>query len=183
MGGRPELASPIQELMSEVSLYPHGPSYMPPQRLWLSLEGADRRGKRFITANTATMNAPAPRLCVSTDNKSGQVSLRMCENGRHERSGGTEAVSEYGRHERSGGTEACMQPPNSYGSAWNGGKTFITMKTGHYECTRTETVSEYGRQEMSGGHLASRPLRASFIFFFFFITLGLEMSDTQVYEP
>ena len=102
MGGRPELAPPIQELISEVSLYP-------PHRLWLSLKWGDRREIRS-------------------------------------------------------------------------GNIFITTKTGHDECTRTEAVSEYGHRERSGGHLASRPLRATFIFFFF-ITPGLEMSDTNVYEP
>ena len=39
MGGRLELAPPIQELMSEASLYPHGPSYMhaTPQKAMVEL--------------------------------------------------------------------------------------------------------------------------------------------------
>ena len=70
----------------------------------------------FITTHTATMNVPAPRLCLSTDDKSGQVPLRMCLNMDDKRGQvGTEAVSGYERQERSGGTEACMQPLNSYG--------------------------------------------------------------------
>ena len=86
----------------------------------------------------------------------------------------TEAVSEYGRpeksrQEKSGGTEAVCE----YGRQ---------ARSRQKRSGGTEAVSEYGRKERSDGQLASRPLRASFIFFFF-ITLGLEMSDTKVFEP
>jgi len=148
MSGRPPLALPVQELMSEASLYPHGPSYMyaPPQRLWLSLEEGNWTGEKEYH-----YYQHGHHECTRTEAVS---EYGRPEKSRQEKSGGTEAVCEYGRQarsrqKRSGGTEA---------------------------------VSEYGRKERSDGQLASRPLRASFIFFFF-ITLGLEMSDTKVFEP
>ena len=63
----------------------------------------------------------ARRLCLSTDDKSGQVAPRLCvstddKRGHAKRSQAAPRLClEYGRHERSGGTEACMQTLNSYG--------------------------------------------------------------------